>query len=82
MDEETLTANPRRASIVPWRVGLLIDWAHQTQPMLDHANATELALEQAWQDGLIDRRVELVARKAVRRMPTHNPTSQWAPRQS
>ncbi|VXD04210.1 ABC-type branched-chain amino acid transport system, substrate-binding protein [Pseudomonas sp. 9AZ] len=63
MDEEAVADNPRRPSTVPWRVGLLVDWAHQTQPMLDYANAIELALEQAWQDGLIDRRVELVTRK-------------------
>ncbi len=63
MDEQTFVANPRRPSIVPWRVGLLMDWAHQTPPMQDYADAIELALELAWQDGLIDRRVELVTRK-------------------
>lgn len=63
MNEQAIIANPRRPSTEPWRVGLLIDWAYQTQPMHDYADAIEMALEQARQEGLIDRRVELVTRK-------------------
>jgi branched-chain amino acid transport system substrate-binding protein len=55
--------NPRRPTIVPWRIGLLLDWAYATQPMIDCADAVSLALEQAYATGQIDRNVELVGRK-------------------
>jgi len=56
-------ANPRRPSIVPWRIGMLLDWAYATQPVIDCADAVTLALEQAHASGQIDRAVELVVRK-------------------
>ncbi|HSV84646.1 MAG TPA: ABC transporter substrate-binding protein [Ramlibacter sp.] len=56
-------ANPRRPNKVPWRIGLLVDWAYTTQPMIDYVDAVSLALEEAHQGGVIDRPVELVGRK-------------------
>lgn len=55
--------NPRRPTVVPWRIGLLLDWAYDTRPMQDFADAIVLALEQARAAGRIDRPVELVIRK-------------------
>lgn len=56
-------ANPRRPTVVPWRIGLLLDWAYDTQPMKDFADAITLALEQAHSARQVDRTVELVVRK-------------------
>ncbi|SCW94242.1 ABC-type branched-chain amino acid transport system, substrate-binding protein [Sphingobium faniae] len=55
--------NPRRPTVVPWRVGMLIDWAYATQPMIDFVDAAKLAVEQAHVAGQIDRPVEWVERK-------------------
>lgn len=62
-DGDRPLANPRRPTLVPWRIGLLLDWAYATQPMIDCADAVTLALEQAHAVGQIDRAVELVVRK-------------------
>ena len=62
-DSDKPLANPRRPTIVPWRIGMLWDWAHATQPMIDCADAVMLALEQAQAAGQIDRPVEWVVRK-------------------
>jgi len=62
-DSDKPLANPRRPTIVPWRIGMLWDWAHATQPMIDCADAVALALEQAQAAGQIDRPVEWVVRK-------------------
>ena len=62
-DSNKPLTNPRRPSIVPWRIGMLLDWAHATQPMIDCADAVTLALEQAHAARQIDRSVELVVRK-------------------
>lgn len=62
-DRNQPLANPRRPSIVPWRIGMLWDWAHATQPMIDCADAVRLAIEQAHASGLIDRPVEWIERK-------------------
>ncbi|MFW3895166.1 ABC transporter substrate-binding protein [Pseudomonas bharatica] len=59
---ETLV-NPRRPTKVPWRIGLLMDWAYATQPLLDYADAIVLAFEQAREQGVIDRDIELITRK-------------------
>lgn len=61
--EATPLANPRRPSLVPWKVGLLIDWAFATDPIKDYADAITLAFEEARAQALIDRDVELVVRK-------------------
>lgn len=62
-DDTVPLANPRRPTVVPWRIGMLIDWAHATQPMIDFVDAAKLAIEQAHTAGLIDRPVEWVERK-------------------
>jgi ABC-type branched-subunit amino acid transport system substrate-binding protein len=61
--DTTPTSNPRRPTTVPWRIGMLIDWAYATQPMIDYADAVTLAFEEAQGAGIIDRSVELVVRK-------------------
>ncbi|RJG00633.1 ABC transporter substrate-binding protein [Noviherbaspirillum sedimenti] len=55
--------NPRRPTTLPYRVGLLIDWAYETAPVNDYADAITLACEEAHAKGLIDRPVELVVRR-------------------
>lgn len=62
-DDDKPVRNPRRPTVVPWRIGMLWDWAHATQPMIDCADAVKLAIEQAHAAGLIDRPVEWVERK-------------------
>lgn len=61
--DNTPLDNPRRPTVVPWRIGMLIDWAYATQPMIDFVDAAKLAIEQARAAGLIDRPVEWVERK-------------------
>ena len=63
MSEDKPLANPRRPTVVPWRIGLLLDWAYDTQPVRDFADAITLALEQAHAASQVDRAVELVIRK-------------------
>jgi len=60
---QAMHANPRRPSIVPWKIGFLIDWAWATEPVIDYADAVALALEEAHASGLIDRKVELITKK-------------------
>lgn len=62
-DGQAVLANPRRPAIVPWKIGLVIDWAWATDPVIDYADAIALALDEAHASGLIDRKVELVTRK-------------------
>lgn len=55
-------SNPRRPATVPWRIGMLLDWAYMTQPLIDYRDALVLALEEAHATGVIDRSVEFVVR--------------------
>lgn len=62
-DTAPALSNPRRPTKLPWRIGLLVDWAWATEPVLDYMDAISLALEEAESSGLLDRRVDLVTRK-------------------
>jgi len=61
--DDTPLANPRRPTLAPWRIGLLLDWAWATGPIADYVDALTLALEEAHAAGAIDRSVEWVARR-------------------
>jgi ABC-type branched-subunit amino acid transport system substrate-binding protein len=56
--------NTRHGQIRPLRVGLVQDWALGLQPTQDYYDAVRLGFDEAVEDGLLDRPVELEIREA------------------
>ncbi|MEB3070273.1 ABC transporter substrate-binding protein [[Mycobacterium] vasticus] len=56
--------NTRHGEIHPLRVGLVQDWALGLQPTQDYYDAVRLGLDEAVEDGLLERPVELEIKEA------------------
>lgn len=48
---------------VPYRVGFLMDWGVDTQPVVDMYNAMRLGFDEALENGIVDRPIDLIIRE-------------------